>query len=424
MRGETERIAEPHVLPIEVNMKSLSIISSRNIKLTGSAAIFAVATMIGGAFAGSTIVTPLYVIYKQQFGFSQLTLTLVYGAYVLGNLVALLFFGRISDEIGRRRTALPAMVIAVLSALMFLFAESVAWLYVARVLSGISIGIATGAGTAWLAELIHEQDKSRATTIATSVNFLGLAMSALIAGIIAQYLMWPLRLPFIIYIVVLLAVIALIASTEETVAHPRGLRRASFRPNVSVPSEIRTEFVPPAVAGFGAMALVGFFAAIGPSILAQDLHITNHAVAGALFFELAIVVAATIVTTQRLSSQVSMLVGLGFMIPSVVFVLLAQVFASIWLLLLATALCGVASGLGYRGSLQVVNQIAPAEKRAAVVSSYFICGFTGNAVPVIGIGVISAMAGAVAADAVFAALIVVFALAVLAMRAELARHGR
>jgi MFS family permease len=397
-------------------MRYSGVAGFRDARLTGSAAVFAVASMIGGAFAGSTIVTPLYVIYKEQFGFSQITLTLIYGAYVFGNLVALLFFGRVSDEIGRRRTALPAMMIAILSALAFLFAENVAWLYAARILSGISIGIATGAGTAWLAELIREQDKSRATTIATSVNFLGLAVSALMAGIIAQYLAWPLRLPFVIYIVTLLLVIALIWGAEETVTHPHGLRSTSFRPNVSVPPQIRTQFVAPAVTGFGAMALVGFFAAIGPTVLARDLHVTNHAVAGALFFELSIVVAATIVTTRRMSSQASMLAGLALMIPGVILVVLAQIFASIWLLIAATAACGIAAGLGYRGSLQVVNQIAPAEKRAAVVSSYFICGFSGNALPVIGVGVISTLAGAAVADVVFAGLIIVFALAALGMR--------
>jgi MFS family permease len=399
-------------------MKLCHVVSSGDAWLSRSASVYAVAAMIGGAFAGSTIVTPLYVIYKQQFGFSQITLTLVYGAYVFGNLVALLFFGRVSDEMGRRRTALPAMVIAILSAFAFLFAEGVAWLYAGRILSGISIGIATGAGTAWLAELIDEQDKSRATTIATSVNFLGLAVSALIAGIIAQYLIWPLRLPFILYIVTLLVVIALIWGAEETVADPRGLRITAFRPNVSVPSAIRAQFVAPAVTGFGAMALVGFFAAIGPTLLAQDLNITNHAVAGAVFFELAIIVAATIVATAHLASETSMLAGLGLMIPSVILVVLAQVLASMWLLLLATAACGAAAGLGYRGSLQVVNQIAPADKRAAVVSSYFICGFTGNALPVIGIGVISTLAGPAIADGVFAGLIVVFAAAALAMHLQ------
>jgi MFS family permease len=117
-----------------------------------------------------------------------------------------------------------------------------------------------------------------------------------------------------------------------------------------------------------------------------------------------------------MSSQASMLAGLALMIPGVILVVLAQIFASIWLLIAATAACGIAAGLGYRGSLQVVNQIAPAEKRAAVVSSYFICGFSGNALPGIGVGVISTLAGAAVADVVFAGLIIVFALAALGMR--------
>jgi hypothetical protein len=62
-----------------------------------------------------------------------------------------------------------------------------------------------------------------------------------------------------------------------------------------------------------------------------------------------------------------------------------------------------------------VNQIAPSEKRAAVVSSYFICGFSGNALPVIGIGVISTLAGSEIADTIFAGLIIAFALAALGL---------
>jgi len=73
-------------------------------KHTDTAAIFAVATLIGVAFAGSTVITPLYVLYEDAFGFSKLTLTLVYAVYVVGNLTALLFFGRLSDQIGRRTT--------------------------------------------------------------------------------------------------------------------------------------------------------------------------------------------------------------------------------------------------------------------------------------------------------------------------------
>ena len=65
--------------------------------------------------------------------------------------------------------------------------------------------------------------------------------------------------------------------------------------------------------------------------------------------------------------------------------------------------------MGYRGSLEVINRIAPADQRSEVVSSYLIALFAGNSVPVIGIGVLSAMAGALTAHVTFAAVITVLA---------------
>ena len=69
------------------------------------------------------------------------------------------------------------------------------------------------------------------------------------------------------------------------------------------------------------------------------------------------------------------------------------------------------AGLGYWGSLQVVNQLAPTDKRGAVMSSYFICCFIGNALPVIGVGVLSSLTNTIVADIVFACMIVAFAAA-------------
>lgn len=389
-------------------------IRSRKSKLGGTAAICVVASMIGVLFAGSTLLTPLYVIYKQQFGFSQFSLTLIYAAYVVGNLAALLMFGRLSDEIGRRRTAIIAMAVAILSALIFLFAQGIVSLYIGRILNGLAIGIGAGTGTAWLAELIAEKDKSRATVIATSTNFAGLGIGSLISGLLAEYVSSPLQLPFLVYLLALVFVTALVWLTRETVSRPvQNIKRVSLRPRLSVPSEIRAQFVAPAVTGFAAMALVGFYAALAPSLLAEQLHEASHAAAGAVFLELAAVVSASIVATQSLSSRAAMLWALALMPPSVALLVSAQIAGSMAIMIVATASCGVAAGLGYRGSLQIVNQIAPEDRRAEVVSSYFVCGFSGNALPVIGVGVISTLASSTTASLAFAATISVFALVAL-----------
>ncbi|WFU75788.1 MFS transporter [Bradyrhizobium sp. CB2312] len=387
-----------------------SIPSGARSEFGKTATIIAVGCLIGVLFAGSTIATPLYVIYKQQFGFSQITLTLIYAVYVIGNLTALLVFGRMSDEVGRRRTAVIAVGIAIAGALVFLLAHGVASLYVARVLSGLAIGIGAGTGTAWLAELIAEQDRSRATVIATIANFTGLGLGALIAGVLAEYVALPLQTPFIAYLAVLVVVAALLAFARETVDRPlTAFAQLSIRPRAGVPSSIRPRFVAPAVTGFGAMALVAFFAALAPSVLANELHVTSHAVAGAIFLELAAAVALVIALTRSLSSRAAMLWSLGLMLPSLALLVTAQFVGSLGVMIASTATCGVAAGLGYRGSLQVVNQIAPDDRRAEVVSAYFICCFLGNALPVIGIGVLSTLTSLTVASLVFAATIAAFA---------------
>jgi len=108
-----------------------------------------------------------------------------------------------------------------------------------------------------------------------------------------------------------------------------------------------------------------------------------------------------------------MFAALALMLPSVAVLVAAQLAKSMLALVVATAVCAASSGLGYRGSLQVANHIALPERRAEIVSSYFICGFAGNALPVVGVGIISTVAGTIAASIAFAVTIAVFALTAL-----------
>ena len=79
------------------------------------------------AFAARVIVTPLYPLQQQKFGFSEIVLTLIYAAYVVGNLGALLFLGRVADQAGRKRVSLFGL--AAVGAVVFLFATSTVSLF-------------------------------------------------------------------------------------------------------------------------------------------------------------------------------------------------------------------------------------------------------------------------------------------------------
>jgi hypothetical protein len=100
-----------------------------------------------------------------------------------------------------------------------------------------------------------------------------------------------------------------------------------------------------------------------------------------------------------------MIGGLLTLLPAVALVITAQAARSMPVLMLATAFAGVTMALGYRGSLEVVNQIAPDDRRAEVVSSYYIACFIGNSVPVIGLGMLTTLTDPLVASVVFAATI-------------------
>src|SRR5581483_10030969 len=246
-----------------------------------NAAVWSAALGIAVLYFGSTVPTPLYPLYRHEFGFSEFVVTAIYAVYVIGNLLVLFLFGRLSDQIGRRRAAVPALCLNLVSSACFLFAQGTAWLFAARVLNGVAAGLGAGAFTAWLAEL--EPDRTRAATIAATANLMGLAAGVLLAGPLAQYGPWPLRSSWAVHLVLIVAAIGVVLPEPETVARPkRHLRDVSFRPRIGVPRGIRLAFAAPAATAFAAFALGGFYAALVPGLLGDGLNETNLFVVGAV----------------------------------------------------------------------------------------------------------------------------------------------
>jgi MFS family permease len=372
-------------------------------------ALTAVATQLGIMFIGAILPTPLYPLYREAFGFSGLTLTLIYATYVLGNLTALLFFGRLADQIGRRPASLPAVAVGMASAIIFAAAQGTGWLFVARGVSGFSTGLASGAATAWIAELYAGSDKSRAARVASAANFFGCAAGPLIGGVFAQFAFAPLRLSYLAYLVLLCGAAGAIFLPRETVTQPKPVVDVELHPRIGVPPGIRPQFISPAVTGFATFSLIGFYSALIPSLLSETLHLSAPLVAGAIVCELFLIAAIAILTSGKFASQTATLAALLLLPPSVWILVGAEVAHSLALLVFAAALGGLAGGLGYRGSLEVINRIAPGDRRSEVVSSYMIALFAGNSVPVIGIGFLAAAASALTAHAVFAAVLTVLA---------------
>jgi MFS family permease len=363
----------------------------------------------------STLPTPLYPLYQKAFHFSQIVLTIIYAVYVVGTVATMFFLGRLSDQVGRRPVVLIALAIAAAAALVFLFAQGTWWLFPARILSGLGIALVSGAATAWVVESEPDADKAAATQLAIGANFLGLGIGPLLAGILAQYVAGPLRLAYLVFLIALVPVTLVVWKTEETLSETRSLGEASLAPRLGVPREIVGAFIPAAIAAFATFAVLGFFAALAPTLLESALQNKNHAVAGAIVAELFFTGTFAIALTPRLQSHRGLLIALIALLPSLGLVVAAETARSMSMLLVGAAMSGIATGLGYRCSLQKVNESAPGDKRSEVVSAYLIASYAGISLPVIGIGLLAKVTKPATADALFAAfiaLLTVFALIV------------
>jgi MFS family permease len=109
---------------------------------------------------GFGIVVPILPFWSEEFGANGLMLGLLLGSHAAMQFVFSPAWGRLSDRIGRR----PVMLITIAGtalALLFLgLAESLAQIFLARLLSGI-FGSNISVATAYLTDVTEETDRTR-----------------------------------------------------------------------------------------------------------------------------------------------------------------------------------------------------------------------------------------------------------------------
>lgn len=370
---------------------------------------FAVA-LLAYAFAavmvGTTLPTPLYALYSQQMHFAVLTTTVIYATYAGGVLFALLVFGRWSDAVGRRPVLLAGIGAALASAVVFLLAHSVTELLVGRVLSGLSAGIFTGTATAAVIEAAPPRWKSRAAAVATVANIGGLGAGPVLAGILAQYAPSPLKLTFVVHIVLMVLAAAAVLMVPETSSRTGklGLQR------LSVPAEVRPVFVTAALAAFAGFAVTGLFTSVAPSLLTNVIGIGNHALAGLMAGSIFGASAIAQIAGSRIAPQRAVALGCAILTVGMGILVVALHYSSLTGLIAAAVVAGAGQGISFSRGLAAVAERTPAERRAEVSSTYFVVAYIAISIPVIGEGFAAQAWGLRTGGTVFATAVGVLAL--------------
>ncbi|MFD9977586.1 MFS transporter [Streptomyces sp. NPDC059017] len=367
-----------------------------------AAAVFAI------GMAGTTLPTPLYGLYQEQIGFSELMVTVVFAVYAVAVITALLVAGNYSDVVGRRPVLLAAMGFSAASACCFLLETGLPLLFAGRLLSGFAAGLLSGAATAAVIELAAPARRARAAFAATAANMGGLGCGPLLSGLLAEYAPWPLKLVFWVYLGLIAVACLLTWLLPETVEDPR--RWPPLSPQgVSVPAGVKGVFVPASVAAFAGFALLGLFTAVAPSFVARTLDVHNLAVTGAVVFSVFLASTLGQSMTPKVGAARALPVGCGVLVVGLLFVASSLIVQSLPLLVLGALFGGTGQGLAFRAALTLVSGAAPARHRGGTISAFFVVAYAGISLPVVGVGALAMELGLRTAGLVFAGCVTVVA---------------
>ena len=370
-----------------------------------AAGVFAIGMM------GTTLPTPLYGLYRQQIGFSELIVTVVFAVYAVGVIAALLVAGGFSDVLGRRPVMLAALGLSALSAVCFLTEIGLPLLYTGRVLSGFSAGLLSGTGTAAVLELAPPERRGRAGLAATAANMGGLGLGPLLSGFLAQYAPWPLKLPFFAHLALLATAAAVTCLLAETV--PRSDPRPPLRPQgMKVPPQVRGVFGPCALAAFAGFSVLGLFTAVAPAFLTQTLLERNLAVAGSVVFGMFTASTCGQMLMGRIGARRALPQGCAVLVAGLLLIGTSLLLTSFPVMLVGALTGGAGQGMAFRAGLTEVSDAAPGAHRGATISAFFVVAYVGLSVPVVGVGAMTVALGLRTAGVVFAVCAVLLVTAV------------
>jgi MFS family permease len=371
-----------------------------------------VAAIIGLALFASGTPSPLYGIYRQLWGFSPAVLTLVYATYAFGVLTMLLLAGRVSDEVGRRPVLLAALGTLLGATVLFMVADSVVWLFVARGVQGLATGAALGAASAALLDLHPRRDPSGVGLTNGVVSAGGLGLGVLVSATLVELLPAPRVLPYVALFALFAVAFAGTLLLPEPVQERSRLRLTPQRP--SVPPVVRRPFFLAALGVISSWSIGGLFLSLGPELAASLFHTNNHLVSGVPAFALAGSGALGQLVFGRTSPWAASAGGSVALAAGVLVIVLSASTDSSGLLVIGGVVGGVGFGVAFLGGLRSLSAVIPNEHRGAVMSAFYVVAYLSLAVPAVLAGLVVTSLGLDSTFEIFGAAVAALALAVAA----------
>jgi MFS family permease len=347
-----------------------------------------------GLMVAASAPSPIYVLYQAQWHFSELTVTVIYGAYALALLLTLLTVGGLSDFIGRKPVLVAGFAVLALSMVVFALADGVAWLYAARILQGLAAGALLGSVSAGLIDYAGPQRLRFAALANGLIPSIGLALGALLAGALVQYAPAPTTLVYaLLGGAFALIVLAIGFGPEVEGRRPGALK--SLAPRVRIAKRVRPQFLATMPAWFVTWAQLGMTLSLTTSLVAVKFGVTNLFLEGLVVAVVCAAGAVSNLLTRNSSARTSTLVGSAALIAGTVVTLLSLLGPSLAWFYVGSTLAGLGVGALIGGAIRALSVLPEHAERGEFFAGVYVVGYVALSVPAIIAGICAVHVGLV-----------------------------
>jgi DHA1 family tetracycline resistance protein-like MFS transporter len=144
---------------------------------------------------GFSILLPILPYYVRHFGASYVAVGVLFATFAFCQFIAGPLWGNISDRIGRKRVLIVSQIGATLGWTGLAFAPTLAWVFVARIVEGISGGNIS-VTQAYVADRVEPAERSRAFAFVGASFSAGFVLGPLAGGMLLDHFGY--RAPFLL----------------------------------------------------------------------------------------------------------------------------------------------------------------------------------------------------------------------------------
>ncbi|TKA10820.1 MFS transporter [Actinacidiphila oryziradicis] len=396
---------------------------ARSSRLSHPVAFSAITAIFVLFTAASSAPSPLYVVYQQEWGFSATTLTVVFAVYVVGLIGSLLVVGALSDHVGRRPVLAAAIALEAVALVLFITANDVPVLLLARVAQGIATGAAMTTLGATLVDLNPPHAPGRAGVVNGIAPTSGLAVGALGCGVLVQFAPAPTRLVYALLLGGMALAALIVAGIPETSARRQG-GWASLAPRLGVPARLRPDLyslLPILVASW---ALGGLYLSLGPSVAVGLFGLGSHLVGGLVVTLLCGTAAVTAFALRSRPTGQVLSIAAVLLTAGTALALAGVEADSVALAALGTVIAGIGFGASALACFGELGRLAAPDERGELFAVVFVIAYLAFSLPAVAAGLASTSFGLHTTTVVYSLGVVALGLMTLGIQRVRSTAGR